>query len=197
MNLRVLVAVAIVAIAGLGLFAWQRTSHKETPQAMATEPPAQMPSMEPTGEVGVKWTAPSRWKAEPASGVRIATYQVPAKDGGDPAQCVVYFFGPGQGGGVEANIERWVGEFTNPGTPDKKNFDVGDIHVHRVKVSGTYVAHGMMSGQSAAPESNTTLLGAICEGPNGSLFFKFTGPEKTVSAAESEFDGMLKTLKPA
>ncbi len=196
MNLRVLVAVVIVAIAGLGLFAWQRTSQKATPAGTAAEPPAEMPTMEPTGQVAVQWTAPDRWEAEPSSGVRIATYKVPAKGAGDAAQCVVYFFGPGQGGGVDANIARWVGEFTNPGPADQKTFDVNGISVHRVKVSGTYVAHGMMSDQPAEAEKNTTLLGAIAEGPNGSLFFKFTGPEKTVNAAESEFDAMLKTLRP-
>ena len=31
---------------------------------------------------------------------------------------VIYYFGEGQGGGIEANINRWVGQFQ--GTPEKK-----------------------------------------------------------------------------
>src|SRR5437867_841827 len=48
--------------------------------------------------------------------MRTATYNVPptAGDRGS-AECVVYFFGAGQGGGAEANIERWKGQLRQPG----------------------------------------------------------------------------------
>jgi hypothetical protein len=39
------------------------------------------------------------------------------------------------------------------------------------------------------------LLGAIIEGPSGEVFFKLTGPAKTIAAAESEFQAMLKSVK--
>jgi hypothetical protein len=39
------------------------------------------------------------------------------------------------------------------------------------------------------------LLGAIVEGPQGAVFFKFTGPAKTVAAGQATFDKMLETLK--
>ena len=38
--------------------------------------------------------------------MRLATYQVP-----ESGECGVYYFGQGQGGGVEANIDRWIGQF--------------------------------------------------------------------------------------
>jgi len=31
------------------------------------------------------------------------------------AECVVYFFGAGQGGSVEANLDRWKGQMLTPG----------------------------------------------------------------------------------
>ena len=40
--------------------------------------------------------------------MRAATYMV------DGAECVVYFFGAGQGGSIEANVERWKGQFRQP-----------------------------------------------------------------------------------
>ena len=40
--------------------------------------------------------------------MRAATYSIPLAAGDQGiAECVVNYFGPGQGGGVEANIERW------------------------------------------------------------------------------------------
>jgi len=196
LNLRVLVAVAVIVIAGLGIFAWQRTT--QTAQQETAQP--QMPSgdmavMPPAGAPGVEWTTPDRWTAEPPSGVRLATYQIPAKGGGEAAQCAVYYFGAGQGGGVDANIERWIGEFENPAPADQSTLDVGGMKVHRVSVSGTYFAHAMGGGgDGSAAEKDAMLLGAIVEGPNGSLFFKLTGPKSTVAAAESEFDAMLHSL---
>ena len=50
--------------------------------------------------------------------MRAATYAVPAAVGDTTAsECVVYFFGAGQGGSVDTNIERWNGQFTNAGKP--------------------------------------------------------------------------------
>jgi hypothetical protein len=38
------------------------------------------------------------------------------------------------------------------------------------------------------------LLGAIVEGPQGSLFFKFTGPAKTVGQNQAAFEKVLASL---
>ena len=71
---------------------------------------------------GLKWTAPAGWSNQGSRPMRAATYTVPATSGDhDPGECAVYFFGAGQGGGVEANIARWKGQFTNSGsTPPRK-----------------------------------------------------------------------------
>ncbi len=41
------------------------------------------------------------------------------------------------------------------------------------------------------------LLGAIVEGPNGSVFLKFTGPAATVARNRMAFDKMLSSFEPA
>jgi hypothetical protein len=38
------------------------------------------------------------------------------------------------------------------------------------------------------------LLGAIVEGPQGAVFFKLTGPAKTVAASEAGFEKMLSSV---
>jgi len=60
---------------------------------------------------GLKWTAPSGWKPETPRPMRAATYTVPATaPDSASAECVVYFFGSGQGGSVQANLDRWKGQ---------------------------------------------------------------------------------------
>jgi len=39
------------------------------------------------------------------------------------------------------------------------------------------------------------VLAAIIEGPQGSAFFKFTGPAKTIAANQPAFDKMLASLQ--
>ena len=50
-------------------------------------------------------------------------------------------------------------------------------------------------GQPAPKKTGYRLLGAIVEGPSGEVFFKLTGPAKTVAAAQGEFQTLLKSLK--
>ena len=58
---------------------------------------------------GLKWSTPQGWKPEAARPMRAATYSVPLSPGDNgPAECAVYFFGQGSGGGkffitLEAN----------------------------------------------------------------------------------------------
>jgi hypothetical protein len=39
------------------------------------------------------------------------------------------------------------------------------------------------------------LLGAIAEGPGGNVFFKLTGPDKTIAAEQSRFDQLLSSIQ--
>ena len=96
-----------------------------------------------SGDPGLAWTAPPGWQTQPERAMRLATYKIPrAKGDAADAECAVFYFGPGQGGGVEANIERWVGEFENATPPRQSDAEVGGFKLSRVEVSGTYSAHG-------------------------------------------------------
>ena len=54
---------------------------------------------------GLTWTPPSDWVAEtPSSSMRRAQYRIAGPGG--PAECAVFYFGPGQGGDAKANAAR-------------------------------------------------------------------------------------------
>src|SRR4249920_3777944 len=61
---------------------------------------------------GVHWAAPGGWKTAAPQAMRAATYTVaPVTGDTASAECGVYFFGAGQGGSVDANIDRWKSQF--------------------------------------------------------------------------------------
>ena len=146
------------------------------------------------GSGPVKWAPPSRWEAKPASGMRAATYIIPAAKGdSEGGECAVFV---NLGGGVQANITRWIGQFEKTdGAPNQKSETINGLPVTTVDVSGTFKGGGPMMGQSSGPKAGYRLLGAIVEGPEGDVFFKLTGPAKTVAAAHDDFQAMLKSLK--
>ncbi len=140
---------------------------------------------------GVKWKAPAAWKSQGDRPMRAATYAAPAAAGDTEAgEVAVFYFGPGQGGGVQANIDRWIGQFSaKTGAPKTSKSTVAGMSVTMINVSGTY---GASSDKVDKP--GFRMLGAIVEAPQGAVFFKFTGPAKTVAAHEAPFQGMIKAI---
>jgi hypothetical protein len=51
-----------------------------------------------------------------------------------------------------------------------------------------------MAPPGAAKKPGYRLLGAIVEAPEGPVFFKLTGPAKTVAVAKADFEKMLSSL---
>jgi hypothetical protein len=150
---------------------------------------------------GIKWTAPAAWKAQAQRPMRAATYTVP-KAAGDPedGECAVFYFGAGQGGGVNENIRRWIGQFEAPGggPADKlaktsKGTSNG-LPVTRVDLTGTYKAASGPMMQASGSKPGYRMLGAIVEGPQGAVFFKFTAPAKTAAAQQPEFEKLLQSI---
>jgi len=153
----------------------------------------------PVSGPGLKFTPPPGWVAEtPTSSMRQAQYRLPKTDG-DPedAELVVFYF-QGGGGGVQANIDRWIGQFSRPdGTPVT---DAGTSHrtahgipLTVVDVTGTYVG-GMGSSETKA-KTDFRMLAAVAEAGNGPWFFKLTGPAKTVAHWESSFQSFLDSIQ--
>jgi hypothetical protein len=131
--------------------------------------------------------------------MRAATYKVPLAAGDDgTAECVVYFFGKGEGGPVDANIQRWNGQFRTPsGKIATARIGKRLIHglpVTTIDVSGIYSGMGGPLAQpSSAPDYR--LLGAIIENPGGNVFLKFTGPSRTVAADQAAFEKLLGSFE--
>jgi hypothetical protein len=149
---------------------------------------------------GIQWRVPTQWQVESARPMRVVGYRIaPVKGDPEQAECAVYFFGTGQGGTVEANLERWSGQFAQadgrPASPQLGQRTVAGLAVHSISTSGTYLAaNGPMSTVSET-KPNFAMLGAIVEAPQGLVFFKLIGPAKTVASARLDFDSVLGSLR--
>ncbi len=208
MSVRVIAFVLVLGVGILAYVNWMKhpaatpavAPQAQTPSGDAAPPPG-MPGSAATPPAqapnpGIHWKAPSRWQKQADRAMRVATYTIPKASGDSvDAECAVFYFGPGQGGGVGANLERWIGEFENAAPPRRFTAEVGGLKVSKVEVSGTYLAHGGHNMEALGRKPGWKLLGAIVESPAGPVFFKLTGPIKTVDAARTEFDGTVGSVR--
>ncbi|MDP3919272.1 MAG: hypothetical protein Q8R76_00475 [Candidatus Omnitrophota bacterium] len=147
---------------------------------------------------GVGFEAPAAWaETQPKSQMRLFQFEVSGAGDEAPAELAVFYFGAGQGGEAEANIERWKGQF-NPlregFSPEISRSEVNGLKVITVYLEGTYDS-GVMMG-AGGPQTDYAVLGAIVEGPKGPVFFKMIGPQATVSGAKPDFREFVGSFQP-
>jgi len=151
---------------------------------------------------GFSFQPPTRWKAEqPSSGMRLAQYRIePVPGDSDPGECALFHF-PGTGGPVQANIDRWIGQFQQPdgsssaehATIEKLPHD--NLSITYVDISGTYM--GGMSGMSAPaePKEGYRMVAGVVEMSQGPWFMKCTGPSSTMDMAAPGLKALLRTVR--
>lgn len=161
--------------------------------APASSTPAMAP---PTSSVpgGLTFKTPDGWTSEPpSSNMRVAQYKLPGEAG--DASLVIYFFGQGQGGSVEDNFERWIGQMQQ--TRDKaktENLTVNGMAVTLLDVSGTY--SGDMAGMGGqAAQANARMRAGVIQTPKGAYYIKLVGPEKTVTRWDDAFMAFVKSAE--
>lgn len=190
---------------------------KNTPSEPPTPPPAQVertpepglppghppmgsarhvpvPSRPTEAEHALRWRDPPGWRrTPPASSMRRAQYQIPGPAG--DAELAVFFFGVGQGGDIEQNIQRWHGQFERTDAPPTRaSRQVGSLRATVTYATGRFNVSGMGAGPSG-PRDNWALLGGIVETTQGPWFFKMTGPAATVSAARGAFEALIDSAE--
>jgi hypothetical protein len=145
--------------------------------------------------------APAGWTEKPITSSMRAADFVLAADAGAEAELIVYYFGEGGAGGVQANLDRWIDQFQQPsGKPSK---DVAKIEKASfagqeatvVSVSGRYVASMMPGAGGAVDKPDQAMIAAIVGSPKGPYYFKLVGAKKTVDANAAKLRAMLASLK--
>ena len=175
------------AAAAAGRFA--RPAVAAPPSPAAPRPPA-------AAAGGIQLDRAGRWTA--GAGERDARRHLRRArgEGRRAGECAVFFFGPGQGGGVDDNVARWAKQFE--GAPKA---DADDRHRRRP-------ARHARRGRGHLPrprrpddavdrqEDRATASSArSSRPPEGNVFFKLTGPAATVAAAQADFDALVASIR--
>ncbi len=170
----------------------------------ATQGPAGGAPAAPEGTTGpgaLRWTDPPGWQRQtPSSSMRAAQYLIPGAAG--DLTLAVFYFGQGQGGSIDDNLQRWWGQFEQPdGRPSaevaqRTTRTVGALPVTVTTLTGRSRGGGGMMGAPSEPaRDDQMLLGAIVVTPRGPWFFKVTGPRASVEAARPAFDALIDSAR--
>jgi hypothetical protein len=195
-KLRVLIAIALCACSAKNS---EPVLEKPAPVVAAPAAPEQ-PAVVGAGDL--TWSSQAPLVARtPKSKMRAAEYGL----AGDPeAELSVFYFGEGQGGAVDANVARWLGQLVQADGSDtaqkakRSERTVNNITVTLIEATGNYAGGMAMPGAPApAPIPDAMMLGAIANGPKGPVFFKLVGKRASVEAARAAFDALVGSLRPA
>lgn len=224
----------ILVLAGFALAAcekeeparWSRLPGETPPEATAPAQPAATPGMgamemprraevkatsDTLTAAGIVFPIPPGWEAgKPATSMRLAQYALPGEAG--PAELAVFHFGKGQGGDVQSNLDRWIGQFssddattttdsattaTAAGAPELAAFENDGLKISIVRTAGTY--HPTTMGPMAPPQEplpDYALFGMVIEGgAEGSVFVKVTGPQATMNAQAEALGAFAKNVR--
>jgi hypothetical protein len=162
-----------------------------------------VPLYGPSFPVGdLEFTIPSKWRIEKVeSPARGGQWRVPPLHGeGEGGEVVVFYFGPGIGGTAEENIEAWIGTMFNaeghPAAAERKHHKTGGFTISQVVIFGTYNQVVSLPGVPPVPKSNYGLLGAVIENPQGTIYWRFTGPEALITATLPLFNKVIDSVRP-
>lgn len=162
----------------------------------APAPNVDRPAPDDYGQAGpIRWQAPEQWEPQPPSNqMRFAEYQVPGDDGSEPAELTVFYFGPEGGGGAEATLNRWAGEFSGGSDPVLDQREIDGMTVHTIEVDGTRQP-SMAMGAGGGPTEDQQLLGAVAETSDGLFFFRLVGDQEVVGAETEQFDAFVNSFE--
>ncbi len=140
----------------------------------------------------LEFPKPPEWEwVKPAVAFRTLQYRVPHAAG--DGELIVSAFAIGDGGGVQANIDRWQKQFQGADgmavEVTKSERTVAGIQVTRADCAGLFLGMGMEKGKPGMAQ-----LGAIVQGPQQMIFIRLIGPQATVDAWRSAFERMIDGL---
>jgi len=135
-----------------------------------------------------KFDAP--WAAVENSGMFRAGTLNAKIDGLDkPLEAVFYHFpGPGGGGGVQANVDRWLGQFASKQESKTEEIDAGGKKITLVTATGTYNDGPPMGAKT--PRENYSLIAAIVPTADSNVFIKLAGPKEVIAKVTEGFKKM-------
>lgn len=139
------------------------------------------------------WTTPSGWTEVAPNSMRNPNFVVNGAEGDAEIQCYVTELA-GDGGGINANVNRWRGQvglepLAEAELAALERITVLDTPAVYVEFEGVY---GGMGGQAGKP--NTVLAGALLELDDKAIFIKMVGPADAVRDQRSNLREFMRSM---
>ena len=150
----------------------------------------------------LKYDMPEGWTSKaPASRMRLAEFVLPKAEGdAEDAALVISYFG-GQGGTVQANLDRWLTQMSQPDGRASKDvakasaLKTNDLTLTIIDLPGTFVAEVAPGSAEHHNKPGFHLRAAVIEGKGGPFFVRLIGPAKTVAKWDSSVQAFFKSLR--
>lgn len=136
---------------------------------------------------------PASWKQGTSnSRMRLAQFSLPKSEQGDDVELVVFYFGGGATGGIQANLDRWEGQFH----PEKRQVTTvqgkcRDGSYVLSDISGTWKKpDGPPFAQKTIDQPGSRVVSIIWilekDGKTDHYFLKLSGPDAAVKSHLAE-----------
>lgn len=158
------------------------------PAATPASAPGAMSGTVPTAGLKLAWTAPEGWVEQPARAMRLATLKA------GEAECVLSAF-PGDTGGEEANLRRWLGQLNVEPTAEMlMAISAGAVPF---KTQGGWDGRLFDLGRALPADATSGMRVAILPVSGQSVFVKLSGPPAALQAQAAALESFCKSLRPA
>ena len=139
----------------------------------------------------VRFDRPEGWTySRPTDGILAA--QLEKKTDGTLLRITFTKLASGSGSTVSANVERWQGQFlSRDAAPQAEAIPNTTLPLTLVRLGGTM--KGGVPGGPPKDTSDTLLLGAILDSPEGLVVVKLVGQKKPVGLVEPVFMELVKS----
>ena len=172
-----IVLLAVLGLAAAPLVAADKPEKKDAKKGAA----------KPVKLRDITLTVPPTWEQQkPSSRLRVGQFKLPAVKGDkEAAELAIFFFG-GTGGGADANIRRWKGQFRAEGRKAKLlRGESAQGPYLLLDLTGTYnkPVGPPVQGRTKPMKGARMLAVILAVKGKGNYFLKLTGPMKTVTAS--------------
>lgn len=146
---------------------------------------------------GLAFPKPAAWVwTQPSMQFRALQYAVPAPAGAGAgaAELVFSVFAAGDGGPIEPNVQRWIGQFRGEdgaaAPAQRSERTIAGMPVILLELAGAYQGMG-----AAAPRPGMKQLGAVIQAPDRTVYVRLVGPAATVDSAKDAFNAMMDGMR--
>ena len=145
----------------------------------------------PTSQNILAWGTPDGWKQEAGTHMRIVTFH-PVIDPG-AVDCYIIALG-GPAGGLEANLERWMGQLGLPASDDNVKQLIISAQDSKTKDGLPAKVFDFTALQSQGSPSDKSMMVAMISLDQTTVFVKMTGTIETVKQNKDNFLKLIGSI---